>query len=515
MANCVICKRSIHAAKAGREGTKYKQWCPSCGDFKMDAPAVVILKAAIEQGRRTRQEVVDHFSRIIKAENQRSGRMAIVTDDDAQAFGFGNLPPSTMDPLNLHVSLDERRIRISGDLLLDSCRRVSEAIHQAVAKTGPASITLDFSATTRAFPGPMLAMLAACARLRDESDVDFSLIRPHDDHLRRFFSNANWAHLAAPGEFVKSIWQSASFLPASGFRSPEEQSEIVDRILDAILSCPAEFTRSNLAGLEWAVNEITDNVLQHANSAQGGLAQLSHYPKRQALELVVADAGRGIPSSMRTTRPGISDPSALELAVQKGTTRDKKVGQGNGLFGTHRASTVGTGDFVIHSGSASIHRNLKARQEAVPLAGTLVVVTLDYSDPEALWRALDIQDTGADPAGDYVENRYEAATEDVLRFVVRNEAGSVGSRASGKLARSKLENLMAIFPNHPVNVDFGDISVVSSSFADEFLGKLFVRLGALRFMSAIRLLGMSPPVRAVLDRAILQRAGQEGAGHRP
>ena len=141
------------------------------------------------------------------------------------------------------------------------------------------------------------------------------------------------------------------------------------------------------------------------------------------------------------------------------------------------------------------------------------MVSLDYSDPEALWRALDIQDTGADPAGDYVENRYEAVTEDVLRFVVRKEAGSVGSRSSGKLARTKLENLMGMYPNHPVNVDFGDISVVSSSFADEFLGKLFVRLGALRFMSAIRLRRMSPPVRAVLDRAILQRAGQEGAGH--
>lgn len=513
MANCVICKRSIHTANAGLEDAKYMQRCPSCGNFKIDAPAVTILDAAVEQGRRTRQEVVDHFAKIIKAENQRLGRIAVVTDDDAQAFGFGNFPPRTMDPRSLQVSPDELRIRISGNLLLDdSCRRVSEAIQQVVAKTGPASITLDFSAMTQAAPGPMLAMLVACARIRDESDVDFSLIRPRDDDQRQRFSKANWAHLLAPEQFAPSGWHPADVLPASRFRSPEEQREVVDRILDAVLSCITELTRSNLAGLEWAVDEITDNVLQHAKSAQGGLAQLSHYPERKTLELVVADAGRGIPSSMRTTRPGISDPRALELAVQRGITRDKEVGQGNGLFGTHRASTVGTGDLVIHSGYASIHSDLKAREEAVPVAGTLVVVTLDYSDPEALWRALDIQETGADPAGDYIENRYEAEAEDVLEFVVRNEASSVGSRSSGRLARAKVENLMAMYPNYPVNIDFGDISVVSSSFADEFIGKLFVRTGALRFMNTVRLRNVSPTVRAVLDRAILQRAGQASEG---
>ena len=416
-----------------------------------------------------------------------------------------------MNPSNLHVSGEGGHVRISGNLLPASFRPVLAAIHQMIEK-GFANITLDFSATTLAFPGPMLAVLAACIRIRDESDIDVSLVRPADRSLQRLFANANWAHLAAPQRFAQSAWHPASVLPASRFRSPDEQRKIVDRILDAVLSSPARLARSNLAVFEWAVNEITDNVLQHADSEQGGLVQLSHYSSSQRLEFAVADAGQGIPTTMRTTRPDVSDPVALELAVRRGITRDKEVGQGNGLFGTHRASTVGSGDFVIHSGYASIQRDLEAREQTSPVAGTLVVVSLDYSDPEALWRALDIQDTGADPAGDYVENRYEAEAEDILRFEVRLEAGSVGSRSSGKLARTKLENLMAMYPNHPVNVDFGDISVVSSSFADEFLGKLFVRLGALRFMSAIRLRRMSPPVRAVLDHAILQRAGQEGAG---
>ena len=64
---------------------------------------------------------------------------------------------------------------------------------------------------------------------------------------------------------------------------------------------------------------------------------------------------------------------------------------------------------------------------------------------------------------------------------------------------------MTMYPDYPINVDFDGVSIVSSSFADEFLGKLFVRIGALRFMNAIRLRGVCPTVRSVVDQAILQR----------
>ena len=108
-----------------------------------------------------------------------------------------------------------------------------------------------------------------------------------------------------------------------------------------------------------------------------------------------------------------------------------------------------------------------------------------------------------------MDPRYEKGTDDALNFVVRQEARSVGSRSSGKSARTKIEHLIARFPDGLINIDFDEIPMVSSGFADEFLGKLFVRIGALRFMSAIRLRNVGPAVKSVLDRAILQRAQQE------
>ena len=414
-----------------------------------------------------------------------------------------------MNAPHLQVSSEGGRIEIAGRLDLTSFRRLLATIHQTVADKGFGEVTLDFSDATRAYPGPMLAVLATCVRLHDESDVDFFLVRPNDRKLRRLFSNANWAHIVSPQRFAPSSWQPTSVMPARWFTSPDEQHQIVDRIIDAVLSSPAELTRSSLAAFEWAVNEITDNVLQHAGSPQGGLVQLNHYPNAHWLEFAVADAGKGIPDTIRTTRSGLTDPQALELSVRQGITRDKEVGQGNGLFGTFQASRVGEGDFTIHSGYASIGSDMEAKAERVPVNGTLVVVRLDYSNPEALWHALDMRGRRGDPAGDYVELRYEHATEDSLDFVVQREAGSVGSRSAGRSARMKLEKLLAMYPAYRVRVDFADVPVISSSFADEFIGKLFVRTGALRFMRTIQFRGASPKVQSVLDRAILQRVRQE------
>lgn len=417
-----------------------------------------------------------------------------------------------MHPSGPQVTREGSRIRIAGKLDQRSFRLLLASIHQATADKGLQKLTLDFTGTTRAYPGGMLPVLVTCARLRDEADVDFALVRPKDGELRRLFANTNWAHLATPSRFRPSSWQPESVLPASRFASPDEQHRIVDRIMDAVLSSPAAVARESLAAFEWAVNEITDNVLQHAEAPLGGLVQLGHYPNAQWLEFVVADSGRGIPDTIRTARPGMPDPDALELSIQRGITRDKRAGQGNGLFGTHRAARVGDGAFEIHSGYASLGSDLEARREKIPFPGTLVVVRLDYSDPAALWQALDIQDARLEPQGDYVQLRYERMDDETLHFVVKREAGSLGSRSAGKSARRKLEKLLSMYPDALVNLDFESVGLVSSSFADEFLGKLFIRVGALGFSRRIRFRGVTPTVQSIVDKAILQRAHQEVEG---
>jgi len=63
-------------------------------------------------------------------------------------------------------------------------------------------------------------------------------------------------------------------------------------------------------------------------------------------------------------------------------------------------------------------------------------------------------------------------------------------------------------------IDFSGVSVISSSFADEVFGMLFVELGPMTFMRKIVFQNVSPTVNGLIDRAITLRAqqGQQSDG---
>jgi hypothetical protein len=58
-------------------------------------------------------------------------------------------------------------------------------------------------------------------------------------------------------------------------------------------------------------------------------------------------------------------------------------------------------------------------------------------------------------------------------------------------------------------LDWAGVPLVSSSFADEFIGRLFVELGPVQFSGRVRSQAMEPVVRELIDRAIMQRAAQQ------
>jgi len=281
-------------------------------------------------------------------------------------------------------------------------------------------------------------------------------------------------------------------------------------MMDVILSSMTFLDRGDLEAVEWSVNEVTDNVLVHSQSTIGGLLQLMIYPSRQRIEFVVVDAGVGIPYTLRHGHPQIrSDAEALELAIREGVTRDVNIGQGNGLFGSFRVAQVSSGYFHIHSGFAHLDyddkKGLRIRTDPVPYNGSMVIGCLDCSNPSTLGQALRFGDDTSTPFG-YVEERFDPELSGELVFSVHQEADSFGSRVAGEPLRKKLLNLVHLYPTGRIAVDFDGIMLVSSSFADEVIGKLFVELGPVHFMKAVELRNVAPTVRSLIDRAILQRS---------
>ena len=71
--------------------------------------------------------------------------------------------------------------------------------------------------------------------------------------------------------------------------------------------------------------------------------------------------------------------------------------------------------------------------------------------------------------------------------------------------RTKTLNLIKSKPEYPVVINWSGIPVILGSFADEFMGKLFLEIGAMSFAAKIRNKGMEGLIKNLLDKAISQR----------
>lgn len=383
-------------------------------------------------------------------------------------------------------------------------------LHHAVSENGYRDVVLDFSECVETYPGPMLALCAEVLRLRREQ-IDAQLVLPQKPELARLFLNANWAHLLEPRQYDSSRFRGHTQIPATQFNSPSEQNDAVNRIVNAILGGIPEIRRENFAALEWAVNELTDNVIVHSQSEIGGLVQVSSFKRTsKVVEFTIADSGLGIPATLRSGGAFAgSDTDALDRAIREGVTRDKSVGQGNGLYGSYQICCHSGGAFQIESGHARLlyrpgPHGLEIRDQRIPVKGTLVIAKINFSDPDLLRDALRFSGRSHKPV-DYIETKYEDGTDGTIHMKLAEEASSFGSRIAGTPVQNKLYNLVQMCPGQPIEIDFSGVPLVSSSFADEVFGKLFVKLGPLEFMQRIRLKNLEQTVRMLIDRAISQR----------
>jgi hypothetical protein len=406
---------------------------------------------------------------------------------------------------------DKNRIHFQGEFRINELTRPLAGLHHAVQTAGYRELVLDFSECTAAFAPPMLALCAQVMRLRTaQIDVDIAL--PTNERLARLFENANWAHLVAPSRYSASRFKGFTQVPAIQFRDSEEQQRAVNRIVNAILGGIRDLDRRELAALEWSVNEITDNVLNHARSKIGGLVQVSTFQRgRKRIEYIVADAGVGIPSTLREGHPELdSDAAALDQAIREGVTRDKSIGQGNGLFGSYEICSHSNGFFQVESGYGKLvfteREGLHVSTEKIPYEGTLVVAEINFSVPHLLEEALRFGGEKYKPV-DFVELKYEKQGE-CSAFVMKTEAASFGSRPAGAPVRNKLANLARMCRGQRIQIDFADVPLVSSSFADEVFGKLFLELGPLTFMQIFEFRNVESTVKKLVDKAISQRMAE-------
>jgi hypothetical protein len=391
---------------------------------------------------------------------------------------------------------------------LNNVHLILSLIFQAIEKRGYDDIVLDFRCCSKAYSPAMMSVCAQVSAYR-EAGCSFTLKLPSEKLLANLFQKTNWAYLLDPRSFSKSEFRGHAQIPATAYKSAQEQKQAVDRIVSVILGAVPELERQEFAAFEWAINELTDNVLVHSESPIGGLVQVSTFTKnRKQVEFVVADAGIGIPNSLRSGHRAItSDTEALDQAIREGVTRDTSIGQGNGLFGSYQICSLSGGRFLLDSGYARLQYNsghLSINAQTIPFSGTLVAATIDFSDPRLLEEALSFGGVKHTPV-DFIDSRYTQNVQGDVVINLAEEVVSFGSRVSGKPVQVKLLNLARMAQVGVIDVDFSGVPLLSSSFADEAFAKTFLALGPVGFMNKIRLINMSGAVEALVNRAMFQR----------
>jgi len=260
-----------------------------------------------------------------------------------------------------------------------------------------------------------------------------------------------------------------------------------------------------LEGFEWSINEVLDNVLQHSSKSYGYVMGQVH-PKTKHFVFCVYDTGQGIYNSLlsSTLHKPQNPVDALKLAVKEGVTRDKKIGQGNGLWGLHQIVSENTGILNIISNSAcyNLTNNKFKTYDRIPQLpydnGCIVDFQIDYSKEISISKALG----GYVPVNLKIES-LEDDSGNIQIDLQRKESG-VGTRKSGEKLRNELINIYKQ-SNKTITLDFSNIKIISSSFADELIGKLVTEFGFYGFNNIFKLKNMNANVQSIVQRSVAQR----------
>ncbi|HEU5476770.1 MAG TPA: DUF4325 domain-containing protein [Gaiellaceae bacterium] len=388
---------------------------------------------------------------------------------------------------------------------------------ESTLSRGFTDICLDLRRVESAHSDAVLPLIWLVDERRARGNT-FRALLPTDETLGRLFVHTRWAKLLDPSQpEVDTV--SAHHLAATRYTEHPEQQTAVKEAVDIVLRNIPSLRQDVLRAVEWSVNEITDNVLNHARAPNGGLVQVVTYRDNQIVKIVVSDGGRGIPAAMREAYPQLADDAAITKAMERGVSSPLDAGQGNGLAGSVALARFSEGSFKIMSGWASLRlfqdadggwKTQKGRApKGMKYPGTTAVLEMSTEAQFDFAEALGL-DASTQPIIDAVALHYTEGEDLVIR--VRDESLGVGTRHAGAELRRKTLNLLAADPSRRLVLDWEGVALVSSSFADEAIGKLFVELGFTTFMARVAHAGAEPVVASLLDKAVMQRVAQATAG---
>lgn len=392
---------------------------------------------------------------------------------------------------------------------IKSIKKINDFISvlNKISKENSNNIILDFSnMTEQSYSSVHVAIAGIADYYQENKNINIRFKTKKEDYI---------AHTKTlkPFDAKKDelILKNNIFDKVISFSTTEEANFISEEIINK-LKYSIECEEGVLVGLSWSINEIMDNVFNHSKAKKGFvMAQLHKRSKKVSISIF--DTGQGLLNSLNQSGEFIpkDELEAIELATKQGVTGNRDVGQGNGLWGLKQIIEDNKGYLSIQTGHVNIvynyEKSVENRFVNLPILDknnlcTRVDFTIRFDNLIDVRKALDHYEPMEKINCDIQDlTNYDGW----INFDVKKEAtGGVGTRESGKRLRTYLLNMMKIDSN-PIIINFKNIDMITSSFADEFIGKCVKEIGFIQFNLRCKILYSNEYVSGVLNKAISMR----------
>lgn len=296
------------------------------------------------------------------------------------------------------------------------------------------------------------------------------------------------------------------FMPLQQIESTKDCWKVISQLGDLILH-QFDNAREFFPAMEWAVNEVVDNIVIHSESQTPGVVCAQFYPEKHFIQIGICDMGRGIKASLSESHSCASHSDALALAIKRGVTRNPDIGQGNGLAGTLAIAEANGGGFHLWSGDAclKIAKGVNQGCGAIPpCQGTGIYMNLRTDKPVDLRRTFIGASGFSENESTYIFVESERVTVgDGL--AVKQECFHTGSRPPATALRRKIVSILPDIDRTPLILNFAGVESASSSFLDELLARLVIQMGVQQFKAKIRVVNIAQQLKEMANVVIKQR----------
>lgn len=399
----------------------------------------------------------------------------------------------------LPINRDGNYIHVN-DINNPHCLKAFTASIKQVVKRGYQDLIVDINTSGALYPNTLVPLCGILDYYRNDG-ICISVKYDGKDYEKNYISFydplLDIVELSRP---LSKIWR---------FSDTQGICDIQKSIISELRK-EEVFADGILEGIEWSINEIMDNVLNHSEAKAGYIMGQLHKSSKH-IAFTIFDYGRGIYNSFKESKHHVrSNADALSFCLQEGVTRDPKVGQGNGMCGLFSLIKEGNGILQISSGLDTYsYKNGIAQttdDHICSISGKLGCTTvdfqLDYSKDISIDKVLTFQGRTFTFVNLFTDDLEDE--NGILHFSVNDLAEGTGTRESAKRFKNQIINSIKS-QNRVAVIDFEGINVVSSSFIDELIAKLLIELGLFQFNRRISLKNMSLLLQKTLQKSVIQR----------